>query len=391
MRDDSRTADEIERDIEREREELASNVDALQNMFSPEAIMGQLTQSFKEHGGDFGNAITRSAKQNPVALTLTGVGLAWLVFGRSYDPLSEQNRRAANTDENVDLDDNIDFRARRNSPSISEANHDLRARRTYPSWARHDLDDMDWENDTSWNDRAKDAVNTARDRVTGAADTVKAKASSASENAKDSAGSAKDAVSTAAASAKNSAAGVAERAKYRATLAKERLARGTEDLTTAARERVIAAREKAVAAAERADKVARKSYAKGRDATQDFIQEQPLAAGALAMALGAALAGALPRTQTEDRLLGEKRDDLFDEAERIFQQERAKAERVAQAAANEAKTIAEEKRADADNAAEGSKTAVEAAADEARSATKRVADAAKREAENEKLGKPNKA
>ncbi|MEO0774016.1 MAG: DUF3618 domain-containing protein [Pseudomonadota bacterium] len=351
MRDDSRTPDEIERDIEREREELASNVDALQNMFSPDAILGQMTQSFKDHGSDLGRAITQSAKQNPVALTLTGVGLAWLVFGRSYDPLAKTNQTE---------DEDADWPARgaASRPAIEQ---DTSA---YPSWARDDLDDYDHD-DPSWREQA-------RDRVSGTAASVKAKVSSASTTAKE------------------GVTDAAHQAQHRATVARDRLARGTEDMTDAARDRVIAAREKAVDMAKRADKTARKSYAKGRDATQDFIQEQPLVAGALAVALGAAIASALPRTKTEDRLIGEKRDDLFDEAERIFHQEREKAERVARATADEVGRIADEKRAEADDAAKGSDTAVEAAADEARKATKRVASKAKSEARKQNLGKTKK-
>ena len=42
MPNDTRTPDQIERDIERERSDLASTVDALQDKFSPEAVISEI-------------------------------------------------------------------------------------------------------------------------------------------------------------------------------------------------------------------------------------------------------------------------------------------------------------------------------------------------------------
>ncbi|MFQ8433180.1 DUF3618 domain-containing protein [Amaricoccus sp. W119] len=55
------------------------------------------------------------------------------------------------------------------------------------------------------------------------------------------------------------------------------------------------------------------SGAHGREIRQGFgalAEEQPLVVGALALALGAAIGGALPRTRTEDALLGAEADRL---------------------------------------------------------------------------------
>jgi hypothetical protein len=166
------------------------------------------------------------------------------------------------------------------------------------------------------------------------------------------------------------------------------LSRGTEDLSEAARERVIVARARAVEMAQKADRSMRAGFARGRDVTQEFIEEQPLVAGALAVAVGAALAGALPRTHREDEWLGAKRDDMFDEAERIFREEKRKAARVAQTAMSEAADIAEETRDALDASAPGSKSAVEALTDEMKKAGDRVANAALDSARDQKLGQP---
>lgn len=374
MPDDHRTPDQIERDIERDRAKLADAFDALQDKFSPEAVVREVADGFRRHGGEFGTAVTRSVKQNPLALAVTGVGLAWLMFGRSHvdpaEPIRRSGRDAARgTYPGEDFDTGYSphpagaYAAHDRYDGASPSGDPQRAGRPrvghyYPAWARLELDDDRDEHDDdgpSLGERASGAATAAGD---------------------------------AARSAGSAVAEGAESAKDRASRAGERLARGTEDLSEAARDRILAARKRAVETAARAEAAARRNYAKGRDATADFIEEQPLVAGALALAVGAALAGALPRTRREDEALGATRDELFDEAERIFHEERDKAERVARAAADEAVAIVEEKRDAADAAAPGTKSAAEAAADEVRDAGQRVAEAARKSAENEDLGRP---
>lgn len=422
MSNDSRTPDEIERDIERERAELASTVDALQDKFSPEAVIRELTDGFRRHGGEFGEAVTRSAKQNPVALAVTGIGLAWLMFGRSHnDPAKEvRHERVTHHSSNHDRRElgyaagpTREFAGRDRYAGAGYGTTTEREARYgstysgYPDWARHDLDEDAWDDDwhgrdddgPSLTERAADAAGSARDNVKSGASSLASGASSAAgsvgSGARFAAGAvgsgasaAGSAVADGARSAKDGVSRAAQSTADRMARARARLARGTEDMSEAARERIITARARALDVARRADETAREKYARGRDATAEFIEDQPLVAGAIALAVGAALAGALPRTRREDELLGQTRDELFDEAERIFQEEREKAERVAQAAVSEARTIAEEKRDAADKAAPGSKSAIEAAADEVRDAGKRVANAAKDKAEEEDLGKP---
>ena len=81
MTNDSRNPEEIEREIERERAGLADTLDDLQDRFSVEGIARQFSDQFREHGGDWGRSISDAAKRNPVALALTGAGLAWMMFG----------------------------------------------------------------------------------------------------------------------------------------------------------------------------------------------------------------------------------------------------------------------------------------------------------------------
>jgi len=174
-----------------------------------------------------------------------------------------------------------------------------------------------------------------------------------------------------------------------------RLSEGTESMTEEARERIMAARERAILASEDAGRGMRRGAARAGD----FFDEHPIVVGALAVAVGAAIAGTLPRSRYEDEHFGAESDRLYDEAERIFQEERAKAGRVAGAALDEARTVGEEVRADADDAARemkdradsetsGEGSAADAAVDRTEEAVRRVSDAAAEQAEKEDFGSP---
>lgn len=163
-----------------------------------------------------------------------------------------------------------------------------------------------------------------------------------------------------------------------------RIAEGTEHLSEEARKRVVAARRKAIDAR----RAAMRSARRGADAVSDFYDRQPLVVGALALAVGAALAGALPRTRTEDEYMGEHSDHLFDEAERLFAEESKKLNRVVAAAKDEAMTIADEMKSELDRTAKSDRNAAKTAVKKVKNAGKRVARAARDKAEAEDLGKP---
>ena len=148
----------------------------------------------------------------------------------------------------------------------------------------------------------------------------------------------------------------ANAANERAHVLRDRLSEGTENMTAEARERIVMARARAVDAWNAGGRYARQ----GGERASDMFDEHPMVAGALALAVGAAIGAALPRSRTEDAYLGEHSDALFNEAERIYVEERDKLSKVAKAATDEAGKVLKETKANADAAAD-EETAADAA------------------------------
>ncbi len=359
MTNDTRSPDEIERDIESRRSDLSSNLDALQDKFSLDTMVRQLGDQFREHGGDLGKSITEQVKANPIPLALTGIGLAWLMMGNSQKPATRSH--------GVDQED--DYRRSRLDAGrpYTPPSAGIPPRGPVPAWA--DDDDMGYA----------DRSPTRPTHDTGLRSAGMGTGSTQSAMPGSSTGYTSSPGSTSAPVSDASDDGDGRMAR-----ARQRLSEGTENLSEEGRKRVIAARQRAV----EMRRSTMRSVQSGSDAAADFYEQQPLVIGALALAVGAALGGALPRTRMEDDAMGDQSDALIREAEAIFEEERAKAEKVVKAAADEANTIASETKDEMDREAPGDRTAAQAAGDKAAESAQRVADRAKSTAEDENLGKP---
>lgn len=345
---DARTPDEIERDLEQNREGLQHTLVALQQTFTPDAIFRSLTDNVGRHGGEFGRSAADAAKGNPLALAVTGIGLGWLMFGRgpSADRIGDEARRSRDGTplfggtRDTDYGEGAEARIGPRGP-VPEGGG--------PSW-------FEGNQGPSAGQRMRAGLHGAQ------------------RGASDRAGRVRD----------------------RSSDMARRLSEGTEHMGEGARERIVAARERAILASEQADRGMRQ----GADRAADFFEEHPIVAGALAFAVGAAIAGSLPRSRYEDEHFGAESDRLREEAERVFAEEQAKAERVAGAALDEARSVGEEARSEADAAAremkdradrdtQGQGSAADAAVDRTEDAARRVAQAAENQAEHEDLG-PNR-
>ncbi|MEW2913627.1 hypothetical protein [Leisingera sp. JC11] len=125
-----------------------------------------------------------------------------------------------------------------------------------------------------------------------------------------------DRVAAADAAMKKEMTGMSEES-FRTSKMRETLNAGLDALPDAARERVLKARTAALQAQEKVEAHAADLAAQGRT----FYDQNPLAAGAIALGLGALIGALLPATRREDELLGAHRDALAAKAEAALREE----------------------------------------------------------------------
>ncbi|WP_347311429.1 DUF3618 domain-containing protein [Defluviimonas sp. SAOS-178_SWC] len=274
----------IEAELERSRARLNSAVDALQDRTSVESLAQEALSLIRSNAAVYTRSIDNAVRANPIALALTGVGIAWLVFGNRKT--TQETTRARWEDEGGYPNPSHQLATPEDtSPEIGDWAGRIDALRERASQALRDID------------------------------------SEARSYAGDLRGYA------------------AERAKVLASFTEDMrvsLLDGLEGLSEVARDRIVKAREAAYLARLRVSRTAR---AGGRE-TERLINEHPMIAGVLAMALGAAFAAALPRTRVEDRTFGAESDRLMDAAAAMLREERERMERVASGVADELKTSA---------------------------------------------------
>lgn len=388
-----RSPDEIEREIEAERGALAKSLESLQNQFSPETLVDNATAYLRRNGGEWAQSASKQARDNPVALAVTGIGLAWLIAGpaRKRSQAGTYDRWAATHDE-------TSFRETYGTPRSdeTEVGHSSPVRPSPPPSVAYD--DRDYapaagfrttgnpmtgsmrgfddrlartsagpsDDGPGLTQRLSDGAEGVVDRVRHAFDSIRDRFGPSSPDW--------------ARSSDDWMTGTETRSHGESL--RQRLMEGTESMTDAARDRIVAAREAALDAQHYlADRG--RDYA---DTGREYYSDQPLIGGLLAFGIGAMIGAALPRTRQEDEYLGAYRDRALEEAERIYDQESGKLRAVADAALTEAKSVASETLEAAKAGTPSGKEAVDRVEGAAKSAAERVADAAKSEADKQNLG-----
>ena len=81
--EDSKSAAELESEVEMQRGRLSDTIDELQTRLSPGQLLDQVMDMTKFQAGDFAQNMGRSISSNPLPVALVGLGLAWLMSGKS--------------------------------------------------------------------------------------------------------------------------------------------------------------------------------------------------------------------------------------------------------------------------------------------------------------------
>lgn len=274
----NRSSAEIEREVERSRARLTASLEELRQQFTPGGIADQLWDYARSSGGaEMTRNLGRSVRDNPLPLLLIGAGIGWLMQ-------SSGNNRG-------------DGRYRR-----EVGDYDFDEDRYYDTEAEYGTQS------TGWAEGASSAGRKAGKRAGEAATSAYRGTARAADTASDVVQGAYESTTEAARSA---GAGIRQAASATADYAA-----GAGDVTRRGARRVS-------------------SY------TRHLAQEQPLALGAIGLALGALLGAGLPPTRSEDELFGETSDALKDQAkgaaEEQYEQTKRSARRVSEEVSDDAR------------------------------------------------------
>lgn len=135
--------------------------------------------------------------------------------------------------------------------------------------------------------------------------------------------------------------------------ASEQAAEKTQDVKEEAAEQAQEMKEQAGEWAEETGRQARRTVRSAKHSMErgtrqvqgtmrDFIYQNPLMAGAVALGTGAMLGGMFPSTRTEDEWMGEARDEVMERAERAAEGPMHRAGEAAENVAEEAKSAAKD-------------------------------------------------
>ncbi|MFN3641693.1 MAG: DUF3618 domain-containing protein [Gemmobacter sp.] len=296
MTRDTRTADDIEREIADQRQQMRGSIDELQKKFSLEAIANDIGAMVRDQGGEIGRAIAQTVGRNPAAVVVVGVGLAWLFLGQGRTRAGS-GRRSEGT------------------PPGRRADRAMSYGGAHPDTVG--TQDRNWFGDS----RTADPRPSAQAGTGGRALNQPANRPGA-----------QDAANGLVGKVRGAAGAAADAVSHAASDASDWLSEGLEDLSDEAKNRVLSARR----AAHDAREASERAMARGSRAASGFFDDQPLVTGALAMALGAAIGGLLPHSRLEDDSMGASSDQLFADAQSLFREERDRAVAALRMAAEDA-------------------------------------------------------
>ncbi|HEX2257153.1 MAG TPA: DUF3618 domain-containing protein [Afifellaceae bacterium] len=338
----NRSTSQIEREIEQTRAEIEGTLAALRSRMSLGEVVEEVSRQFRSSGGsELVRNFGRQVKDNPLPLALIGAGIAWLMLGNGragyrhehdFEPYEPEPHDLL--DEPYDPDYEYDPYTGTHASQLPPVGTGPSAGASVAPGAQLGAERGNGEAHR-------------RGAGGGLGETVSGGGSRAGE-----------AVSTAASTVGDKASAMAGAVSRQARHAGEQAR--------------WAARRTGTGAA-RAGRSVQRSFL-------DFVHEQPLAVGAIGIALGAAIGGLLPSSRTEDRWVGPARDRVRDDAARAGREQYEKATQVAEKAYETAKA-----EADAQGLTPQQDRTV---AERVEEVAKAAAESAQSEAEREGLGKP---
>ena len=324
-----RKPEEINAEIRETRHRLDQTLDALQEQFSPGEMLdrglGYLKSSWNSGSGSEGyfSSLGRAVQDNPLPVTVIGVGLLWLMASNRSGGHERQQYRYP--EDYGAYDPMVD------DPLYYGQAHDPDPELYYGADYDPDLEVYHHETGVGGGDgkgtgeRLKEGARQTGESIAGA--TSQAKHSAAAGTSQ----------------AKGYVADAGERARAGAEGMRQRMA----GMAGSGRARADEARYRANLMRHRAGSKARLQAMKMRHASEHYgqraqegfgkvLEEQPLVLGAVGLAVGALLGSLLPSTRREDETFGPTRDQVLAAAREEGDRVARRAEDVAMSAADAA-------------------------------------------------------
>lgn len=336
---ENKSAAELQREVEQQRSRLEDRIDQIQEKLSPGQLVDELLNYTKGGGGDFLNSLQKNVTANPLPVALLGVSLAWLIAkpgsssaasstssDRAWDDSINGRRGYGRYEEDEDypvavitgsslqrVSNSADDRGSHHSEFLDDAGKKYRAASDAAGRrAGHFIDEA--------GKRYKGFTNAAGNRV---------------EDFRDEAGNLLD-------EANGWANHAWQRAREMLHDAQDAINKTSND----GRARVSSA------AGNFGNQVGNVGNQVGNqmgslnETIMAQFRDQPLVAGALAFAAGAAFGAALPHTEQEDALLGEAADNVkgmaAEQAHDLYDKGRDKASEIYGEAADRAGELYEQ-------------------------------------------------
>jgi ElaB/YqjD/DUF883 family membrane-anchored ribosome-binding protein len=288
-------AEQLERETEQTRTQIANTLDELRACMTPGHVLDQLADRVSDGAtAAFAQNLKHQTVNNPLPVVLIGAGLAWLMLGPRGSSAGDFMRGTADHLRNATNEATDTMR------SATDA-----AGRT-PS-----------DKSTEWSDKASRLGKDTGASLSSATERAKQAAAETGTSALDSAGSmAKSAQETTARTAdsiRDTAGSMADSVQRSASERYDAIADGARRTASSLSESTKAARQRTLQTG---------------SAFVDLCREQPLIVTGLGIAVGAMIGALLPATETEDRLMGETSDRVKDRAQDLASEQYENAKEV---------------------------------------------------------------
>lgn len=342
--DDNKSSAELQREVEQQRARLEDRIDSIQEKLSPGQLVDELLAYTKGGGGEFISSLQRNVTANPLPVALLGVSLAWLI-AKPASTASDSDRRWDDSDRR--WDDSINDRRGYGSDygSYDEDEDYPVAVISGSSMQRvSNAPDQSGSHYSEWLDDAGKKYRAASDATGRRAGHFMDEAGNRYKGFTDAAGQRVNQF-------RDEAGNLLDEANGWASHTWQRAREMMHDARDALKSGASAGQGRAAHAGEALNS---QMHSLNQTIMTQF-RDQPLVAGALAFAAGAAFGAALPHTEQEDELMGEAADAVKaqagEQAENLYEKGRDKASALYDQASQKAGELYDKARTEVADAA----------------------------------------